>query len=88
MVDYRDVVTPVPPQPLCDFSIESLKQTEPPELTIRYCPPYSAPKKAGRPHEGKRKKGILEEKKLKEKKCTVKEATDDWNREQSMGRQG
>lgn len=70
---------------LCDFSIESIKQNELPEMTMRYCPPYSAPNKAGRPHEGKRKKGILEERKPKRKKGTVKEATDDWNRKQSIG---
>ena len=73
---------------LCDFSIESLKKTELPEVTMRYCPPYSAPNKAGCPHEGKRKKGILEETKPKSKKGTVKEATDDWNREQSIGKHG
>jgi hypothetical protein len=72
---------------LCDFSIESLKQTEPPELSMRYCPPYIAPNKAGRPKEGKRKKGILEEKKPKRRKGTAKEATDDWNRKQSKGKQ-
>jgi hypothetical protein len=73
---------------LCDFSIESLKQTELPEVIMRDCPLYSAPNKAGRPHEGKRKKGILEERKPKRKKGTVKEATDDWNREHSMGKNG
>jgi hypothetical protein len=73
---------------LCDFSIESIKQSETPEMTMRYCPPYSAPNKAGRPHEGKRKKGILEETKPKRKKGTVKEATNDWNREQSRGKHG
>ena len=73
---------------LCDFSIESIKQSETPEMTMRYCPPYSAPNKAGRPHEGKRKKGILEERKPKRKKGTVKEATNDWNREQSRGKHG
>jgi hypothetical protein len=32
---------------------------------MRYCPPYSAPNKAGCPKEDKRKKGILEENKPK-----------------------
>ncbi len=79
---------PLDQHSLCDFSIESLKQTEPPELSMRYCPPYSAPNKAGRPKEGKRKNGILEEKKPKRRKGTAKEATNDWNRKQSKGKQG
>jgi hypothetical protein len=55
---------------------------------MRYCPPYIAPNKAGRPKKGKskRKKGILEENKPKRRKGTAKEATDDWNRKQSMGK--
>jgi hypothetical protein len=58
-----------------------------PDLAMRYCPPYVAPNKAGRPKEGKRKKGCLEEKKPKKWKGMVREATDDWNRKQSKGKQ-
>ncbi len=54
---------------------------------MRYYPPYIAPNKAGRPKEGKRKKGILEETKPKRRKGTAKEASDDWNRKQSKGKQ-
>ncbi len=57
------------------------------DLAMRYCPPYFAPNKAGRPKEGKRKKGCLEEKKPKKTKGTAREATDDWNRKQSKGKQ-
>ncbi len=54
-----------------------------PDLAMRYCPPYVAPNKAGRPKEGKRKKGCLEGKKPKKRKGTTREATDDWNRKQA-----
>ncbi len=74
-------------QSLCDFSIETLKKTNAPDLAMRYCPPYVASNKAGRPKEGKRKKGFLEEKKPKKRKGTAREATNDWNRKQSKGKQ-
>ncbi len=48
-----------------------------PDLAMRYCPPYVAPNKEGRPKEGKRKKGCLEEKKPKKRKGTARETTDD-----------
>jgi hypothetical protein len=76
---------PLDQHSLCDFSIESLKQTELPELSMRYCPPYSAPNKAGRPKEGKRKKGILEETEPKRRKGTAKKAINDWTK--SKGKQ-
>ena len=56
---------------VCDFSIESLKTKEPPDLLMRYCPPYAAPTKAGgRPTENKRKKGFSEEKKKPKRSAT------------------
>ncbi len=51
-----------------------------PDLAMRYCPPYVAPNKAGRPKEGKRKKGCLEEKKPKKRKCTAREVIGIGNR--------
>ena len=63
---------------LCDFNIESLKKTQPPDLSMRYCPPYTAPSKAGRPKEGKRKKGCLEEKKPKKRMHSANETVNDW----------
>ena len=65
---------------LCDFNIESLKKTQQPDLSMRYCPPYSAPNKAGRPKEGKRRKSYLEEKRPKKRKGTALEATEDWKK--------
>jgi hypothetical protein len=72
---------------LCDFSIASLKQSELPQLSMRYCPPYSAPNKAGHPKDGTRKKGILEERKPKRRKGTAMEATADWNSKHDKGKQ-
>jgi hypothetical protein len=78
---------PMDQHSLCDFSIESLKQSELPQTSMRYCPPYSAPNKAGRPKEGKRTKGILEERKPKRRKGTAKEAAGDWNSKHDKGKQ-
>jgi len=50
---------------LNNFSLESIKLTEQPDKTIRYCPPFVAPNKPGRPSEGRRIKGPLEETKPK-----------------------
>ncbi len=63
-----------------DFCNASLKQSEQPNqsMSMRYCPPFVAPNKAGRPKEGKRKKGCLEEKKPKKRKSALKEAVDSW----------
>jgi hypothetical protein len=63
---------------LNDFCIESLELSEQPNQSMRYCPPFVAPNKPGRPKEGKRKKGCLEEKKPKKRKSTLKEAVDSW----------
>ncbi len=81
MVDNRDVGLQNPNhlQPSCGFSRESLKKTEAPDMATRYCSPYSAPNKAGRLNEGKRKE-IQEERKPTRKKGTLKEATYDWKR--------
>ena len=68
---------PMDQHSLCDFSIESLKQSELPQTSMRYCPPYSAPNKAGRPKDGKRTKSILEERKPKRRKGAAMEATAD-----------
>ncbi len=47
------------------FSLETLKLTEQPDKTMKYCPPFVAPNKTGRPFEGQRIKGLLEETKPK-----------------------
>ena len=69
--------------PLCDFSMESVKASHAPQTSWRYCPPYVAPNKAGRPKEGKRVKGVLEETKPKMMKGSASEAAEDWNRKQT-----
>jgi hypothetical protein len=74
--------------PLCDFSMESVKESHVAETSWRYCQPYAAPNKSGRPKEGKRVKGVLEERKPKRKKGTAKEASDDWNRKQKKQKTG
>ncbi len=61
---------------LNDFCIESLRLLDQPNQSMRYCPPFVAPNKAGHPKEGKRKKGSLEETKLKKRKSAFKEAVD------------
>ena len=65
--------------PLSDFSLEILKDTLTvrPDMSMRYCPPYTAPNKAGRPKEGKRRKSYLEEKRPKKRKGSALEATED-----------
>jgi hypothetical protein len=50
---------------LNDFSLETLKLTEQPDKTMKYCPPFVAPNKTGRPSQGQRIKGPLEETKPK-----------------------
>jgi len=65
-------------QCLNDFSLECIKKTVPPDLTMRYCPPFVAPNKAGRPKEGKRIKSCLEEKKPYKGNIALKEAIGDW----------
>jgi len=79
---------PLDQVPICDFSMESVKESDMPQTSWRYCPPYVAPNKAGRPKEGKRVKSVLEEKKPKRKRGTAKETTDDWNRKQKKGKLG
>ena len=74
--------------PLCDFSMESVKESDLPQTSWRYCPPYAAPNKAGRPKKGKRVKSVLEEKKPQRKRAAAKEATDDCNRKQKKGKLG
>ena len=65
--------------PLSDFSLEILKDTltVQPDMSMRYCPPYTAANKAGRPKEGKRRKSYLEEKRPKKRKGSALEATED-----------
>jgi hypothetical protein len=59
---------------LCDFNIESLWLSVP-DTSYKYCPPYAAPNKAGRPKKNKRIKSALEvateKKQSKQKKAKV-----------------
>jgi hypothetical protein len=64
---------------LNDFCIESLKLTEQSNKSMKYCPPFVAPNKAGRPKEGKRKKSWKPEK----TKSALKEAVDSWDAKKS-----
>ena len=68
---------------LNDFCIESLRLLEQPNQSMRYCPPFVALNKAGRPKEGTRKKGSLEETKPKKRKSSLKEAVDSWEAKKS-----
>ncbi len=55
---------------LCDFDIKTLRLALP-DTSYKYCPPYAAPNKAGRPKKNKRIKSALEvatEQKQKQKK--------------------
>jgi hypothetical protein len=44
----------------CDFNLESLRLFGVPDTSYKYCPPYTAPNKAGRPKKNKRIKSALE----------------------------
>ena len=44
-----------------NFDIKYLKDTYPPNNTVRYCPDFVAPNKAGRPRKNMRKKSALEQ---------------------------
>ena len=68
---------------LNDFCIESLKLSEQGNQSMRYCPPFVAPNKSGRPKEGKRKKGSWEETKPKKRKSALSEAVDSWEAKKS-----
>jgi hypothetical protein len=46
----------------CHFDMDTLRET-PEDAAMRYCPPYAAPRKAGRPKNNKRMKSPLEGKK-------------------------
>ncbi len=65
------------------FCIESLRLSEQPNQSMRYCPPFVAPNKAGCPKEGKRKKGSLEETKPKKRKSALSKAVDRWEAKKS-----
>ena len=59
----------------CGFDIEYLKEKYPPDSKIRYCPDLVAPRKTGRPPNGKRIKGAIEvamERKKNQKEKTVR----------------
>ncbi len=68
-----------------DFCIESLRLSDQPNQSMRYCPPFVAPNKAGHPKEGKRKKGSLEETKPKKRKSALNlnKAVDSWEAKKS-----
>ena len=57
---------------LCDFNTESLRLAVP-DTSYKYCPPYTAPNKAGRPKKNKQIKSALEvamkQKQSKQKKA-------------------
>ncbi len=59
---------------LCDFGMDSLKDNHEPDTTLRYCPPYVAPNKAGRPKKDKRLKSSLEAGGKKRKKKSISES--------------
>ena len=50
----------------CAFDIEALRET-PEDRAMRYCPPYAAPRKTGRPKIDKRIKSPLEVNKKRKK---------------------
>ena len=52
-----------------DLDMTSLRNTHTPDTTMRYCPPYIAPKKSGRPKKDKRVKSAIEGNQKKRKKA-------------------
>ncbi len=59
---------------LCDFDMNTLKDKYDANTTMRYCPPYVAANKSGRPKTEKRLKSSLESAQKKRKKMTISES--------------
>ena len=62
----------------CHFDMDTLRLT-PEDAAMRYCPPYAAPRKAGRPKNNKRMKSPLEGKKKRKSTGSKSEAVVDDN---------
>jgi hypothetical protein len=62
----------------CHFDMKVLRST-PEDVAMRYCPPYAAPRKAGRPKNNKRMKSPLEGKKKRRSTESPHEAMVDDN---------
>ncbi len=62
----------------CHFYMDTLRST-PEDAAMRYCPPYAAPRKAGRPKNNKRMKSPLEGKKKRKSTGSTREAMVDDN---------
>jgi len=56
----------------CNFDMDTLRAT-PEDRAMRYCPPFAAARKAGRPKKDKRIKGVLEGKKKRKTEQTPPE---------------
>ncbi len=66
----------------CHFDMDTLRSTLE-DADMRYCPPYAAPRKAGRPKNNKRMKSPLEEKKKRKSTGSTREAmVDDSEKEE------
>ncbi len=68
----------------CHFDMDTLRLT-PEDAAMRYCPPYAAPRKAGRPKNNKRMKSLLERKKKSKTTGTKHEAMVDDNEGEEEG---
>ena len=72
----------------CDFNLESLRLFGVPDTSYKYCPPYTAPNKAGRPKKNKRIKSALEvttekkQSKQKKVKGTIDKVDGKWKLEE------
>jgi hypothetical protein len=62
----------------CHFDMDTLRETLE-DAAMRYCPPYAAPRKAGRPKNNKRMKSPLEGKKKRKSTGSKSEAMVDDN---------
>ncbi len=61
---------------ICHFDMETLRLT-PDDAAMRYCPPYAAPRKAGRQKNNKCMKSPLEGRKKRKSTGSTSEAMDD-----------
>jgi hypothetical protein len=71
---------PVDTNETCHFDMDTLRLT-PEDAAMRYCSPYAAPRKAGRPKNNKRMKSPLEGKKKRKTTGSTREAMVDDNEE-------
>jgi len=72
----------------CDFDMDTLRAT-PEDAEMRYCPPYAAARKTGRPKKDKRIKSPLEGKKKRKKSIeSPQEARTKDNEGEGEGKQG